>query len=136
MINEETLFILEAGASCPYGYPTGKELRRIICKEFPINYKNLLDRKAYPNQDIIDDDDKIQIAQKFVDIFFKSSTPSIDLFLARNPNFLNIGRMAIALSIWESEKKSRFREDVDQNQDWYSYIYGSSLSLVGKYDIS
>ena len=30
MITEETLFILGAGASNPYGFPTGKELRSYI----------------------------------------------------------------------------------------------------------
>ena len=34
MIKEETVFILGAGASCPYGYPDGKELREQICSNF------------------------------------------------------------------------------------------------------
>ena len=122
MITDDTLFILGAGASLPYGYPTGKDLRRIICKEFPQDYSTLLNRKASPDPDYFGDE-VIYIAQNFADYFFKSSTPSIDLFLARNHNFSDIGRTAIALSIWKSERNSCFREDVDQSQDWYSYLY-------------
>jgi len=31
MIKTRTVLILGAGASMPYGYPSGKELKRIIC---------------------------------------------------------------------------------------------------------
>jgi len=34
MIDTPTLFILGAGASKPYGYPTGAELRTDIVKQF------------------------------------------------------------------------------------------------------
>lgn len=30
MITKNTLFILGAGASVPYGYPTGRELRKLL----------------------------------------------------------------------------------------------------------
>ena len=46
MITEDTLLILGAGASFPYGYPTGKELRHIICKEFPIEYDALFGNRT------------------------------------------------------------------------------------------
>jgi hypothetical protein len=122
MITEDTLFILGAGASFPYGFPTGKELRRKICKEFSQDYSVLIKHRASPTPDYFDGDE-IKIAVNFANIFFKSSTPSIDLFLARNHNFSEIGRKAIALTIWKAENNSIFREDVDQSQDWYSYLY-------------
>ncbi|MBI5604931.1 MAG: hypothetical protein HY879_16450 [Deltaproteobacteria bacterium] len=122
MITEDTLFILGAGSSFPYGYPTGKELRRKICKEFSQDYSVLLNRRASPDPDYFSED-VIQNAENFANIFFKSSTPSIDLFLSRNHNFSEIGRKAIALSIWKAETNSIFREDVDQSQDWYTYLY-------------
>jgi hypothetical protein len=33
MIDTETVFILGAGASKPYGYPTGYELKEFICEK-------------------------------------------------------------------------------------------------------
>ena len=136
MINEKTLFILGAGASCPYKYPTGKELRRLIYEEFPSRYKKLSNQinssELGISRSVIHDD--IQLAPRFADNFFKSSTPSIDLFLARNPNFSKIGKKAIALSLWIAEQKSCFREKVDQNQDWYSYLYQRMTETLTKPD--
>ncbi len=125
MITQDTLFILGAGASFPYGYPTGKELRRILCKEFPQDYSWLLSLRTSlgPNYPFDEDADELEVAQHFADTFCKSSTPSIDLFLARNHIFSEIGRKAIALTIWKAEINSKFREDVDQGQDWYTYLY-------------
>ena len=34
MIEEDTVFILGAGASCPYGFPDGKKLRSEIFDRF------------------------------------------------------------------------------------------------------
>jgi hypothetical protein len=34
MITEETVFILGAGASMPYEYPTGAGLKKMICDRF------------------------------------------------------------------------------------------------------
>jgi hypothetical protein len=38
--DKETVFILGAGASCPYGFPTAYELTKFIFK----NYANLIQR--------------------------------------------------------------------------------------------
>ena len=60
----------------------------------------------------------------FCQTFFNSSTPSIDLFLARNMGFADIGKLAIVSSILEAETKSAFREHMtDISQDWYSYLF-------------
>ena len=34
MITEKPVFILGAGASCPYGFPSGAQLRENICLKF------------------------------------------------------------------------------------------------------
>jgi len=119
MITENTLFILGAGASVPYGFPTGRQLRRIICREFLEHYKHLIGYKGGTH----DKYDEVQIAGHFANTFSRSNTPSIDLFLARNQDFSEIGKKAIALSIWRSEINSNFGEDVDQEQDWYTYLF-------------
>ena len=68
-------------------------------------------------------DDAIRAATKFAEAFFKSSTSSIDLFLARNDRYADIGKQAIVHSIWDAERTSRVWEDVKSGQDWYSYLY-------------
>ena len=41
MIDKQTVFILGAGASAPYGYPTGKQLRQQIIDNLDINRKKV-----------------------------------------------------------------------------------------------
>jgi len=121
MITEETVFILGAGASAPYGYPTGKELRRQICKDFAadlgsINYE-LTHFKNRSNKRILSE------IREFTNAFEKSSISSIDLFLSMNSFFSYIGKIAIVLNIIKAEIASTFRLDVAENKDWYSFLY-------------
>ncbi len=123
MIETETLFILGAGASTPYGYPTGKELRKYICKQLPSSIGNYIRHGDHP-QIQVGKEKLMEELDVFTDVFFKSSTFSIDLFLARNPSYEHIGKISIIASILEKEKQSGFREDsIFPDRDWYSYLY-------------
>ena len=118
MIKEKTVFILGAGASYPYGYPTGFELRKEICLNFNNDYIHY-----YKNKKIRDDDDKIQ--KKITQFIkkFSDSLNSIDLFLTRNKEFEDIGKFAIVHHILKSESKSKNPSDYFDKQDWISYFY-------------
>ena len=105
MIEESTVLILGSGASRPYGYPTAKGLRLDICKNFIDNYKPLVSGDILGKAEI-------EEAERFVSHFNKSDIPSIDLYLALTPRFLDIGKRAIVLSLLKAELESRFREDV------------------------
>ena len=120
MIEEETVFILGAGASKPYGYPTGAELREKIITEFRNQYH--FNTVVHQQVETLRED-LINYSESFIKRFDLSSTKSIDLFLSRNPKFIDIGKLAIKLSIYNSELESKFREDVDRNEDWYSYLF-------------
>jgi len=122
MITEETVFILGAGASAPYGYPTGKELRREICKNFYRDLKNLeFNNLRYFYQ--MSEDTRQSEVKRFTRAFENSSISSIDLFLSLNPIFSHIGKIAIVLNIINAEIASTFRLDVAENKDWYSSLY-------------
>lgn len=120
MIGEETVFILGAGASKPYGYPTGVGLRQKIITEFRNHYH--FNTVVHQQVETLKED-LINYSESFIKRFNLSSTKSIDLFLSRNPKFIDIGKLAIKLSIYNSELESKFREDVDRNEDWYSYLF-------------
>jgi hypothetical protein len=79
VIYDNTVFILGAGASVPYGYPTGKELREYICSHFKERFGEI-------------EETNVSYTNRFSDTFKKSSTGSIDLFLSRNTQFSEIGR--------------------------------------------
>lgn len=121
MITEETLFILGAGASTPYGFPTGRKLRTYIFSEFPLDYERIL--KDYGEMEAFFCESEIQKARFFADTFHNSSSPSIDQFLATSPGFKDIGKIAIAAAILKFEEESYFREKVKLESDWYRFLF-------------
>jgi hypothetical protein len=122
MITEETVFITGAGASKPYEFPTGKELRKQLCFDLPERIKPYISKDNRANSQ-----DSVVINSKlleFSSVFFKSSNQSIDLFLAKNTRFSQIGKIGVAACILDAEKKSKFREQMDnEDEDWYSYLF-------------
>lgn len=136
MITEPTVFILGAGASKPYGYPTGAELRRQICRD-PVG--KLSFQKKVNDSSLIDSEKESLVDQwkKLAEVFFKSDTHSIDLFLNRNPDFSNIGKITIVHRILEAEKQSKFHEDIQceyQEQNWYSDLFDRMTNELIKPD--
>jgi len=139
MIEKRTVFILGAGASCPYGFPTARGLRTRIIEDFVGQYR----QHAIESQPRLHDkrgnfavSSAEESATKFVSTFNLSSTESIDLFLSRQPQFREIGRTAICLSILRAEENSDFREQVDRREhDWYFCLYNMlTREAIGKED--
>ena len=126
------MFILGAGASKPYGYPTGKELRKFIYSVFKSQFSDYYsyDKRDYPSQDTFVKLHSHKI-EHFAEVFYKSSTQSIDLFLSRNPQFAEFGKMGIIAGIVDAERKSKFREEMEnEKQDWYTYLYTRMTSSL------
>ena len=136
MIEEETLFILGAGASVPYGYPTGKGLRKFIYEDFP----RLIKKYSFDRHNEIDSNRRLRFmggAKTLGAIFFRSSNPSIDIFLSRNEEFSPIGKMAISCGILEAEQtyKENMRErSVDEKSDWYTVLYQKMIETLHKHE--
>lgn len=121
MITDKTVFILGAGASKPYGFPTALELRKDIIYKFVDQYKQKI---AEHNNISIDKVSPTPGTTELINQFRLSSTKSIDLFLSRNKKHYELGKEIIAFLIAEYESKSKFREDVDNpHQDWYFEIF-------------
>jgi len=109
MLDKKTVFVLGAGASCPYGYPSGKHLREYIC--LPTNIPSAKAEAL---------DEAIGSKSGFGDFrkkFEKSSTKSIDLFMARNPKLAPVGKCIIAFEIFNAEHRSLFREQAEWVQE-------------------
>lgn len=118
---QNIVFVLGAGASCPYGFPTGKELRKEILSDHVDDYDAYL-RATGLEEPLIAK--PLHRATDFVEKFRKSSNESIDLFLARNPEFSMSGKGAIIFRILAAEHASGFREKTKyENQDWYMWLY-------------
>lgn len=132
------VFILGAGASCPYGFPSGRELRKKILTEYVSDYEKYLKAKGAiePGMSEEHQPEELHMAKKFVERFRKSTTGSIDLYLARNPEFNELGKRAIIFRILAAENASGFRERTKiRDQDWYTWLFEQMTDeLVKKED--
>jgi len=123
MIEKRTVFILGAGASCPYGFPDTLGLRREILTNFPGHYGGFFgpSGKRYADEPY----PPISTVTEFLNAFDRSNTPSIDLFLSRRPQYHKLGKLAILASILWAESGSCFGERVkERKHDWYFHLYG------------
>jgi len=113
VIDKKTVFVLGAGASCPYGYPSGARLRELIChpEEF-VNYKHLWNS--------VQNISEVQVKQ-FKDAFEKSSIKSIDIFMANNPKLAPVGKYIIAFEVFRAESQSCFGEKAKLQQEELAY---------------
>jgi hypothetical protein len=128
MITLPTVFILGAGASKTYEYPTGDELRSFICGPFVHEYNLLLN--PYYDEDSEGRRKLIDEAKDFVKYFKNSGNYSIDAWLAINHDFSDLGKFAIILCILMAERKSVFYTDrsfQNKKQDWYSYLFNKMI---------
>lgn len=111
---KKTVFVLGAGSSCPYGYPSGAHLRNLICLDagFMKHYNEHLKscRSEY----------NIENVKHFRTAFDKSSIKSIDVFMANNHTLAPVGKYIIAFEVFRAEQRSSFREKVMESKLWYS----------------
>ena len=128
MIEKPTVLVLGAGASMPYGYPSGAELRqRLISEDL---FQDAIDSRELSREDVV----------SFCETFRHSGMPSIDAFLSRRgqdktastaTTFEHIGKLGIALALrkhttfdalfhkWDEAKANR----IDVNDNWYEYLW-------------
>jgi hypothetical protein len=109
MINKPTVFVLGAGASIPYGYPSGATLVTDIVYE--LSQKGLLFKLCrelgFSQPEI----------SKFAETLNLSGDKSIDAFLERNPQFIKLGKIAITLKLIEKEDENTLFSS--GNDKWY-----------------
>lgn len=116
---ERTVFILGAGASLPYHYPTAVQLRSDIINRYDEIITDSF--KAFGNNGENMDEFKEEI-KPLVKKFDDSNTKSIDLFLTRtqDKHFIKIGTELIWLYInWYERRGNKNLRAEDSNEDWY-----------------
>ena len=115
------MFVLGAGASKPYGFPTGEELLDSVLRGMSLEpgWRSHLA--------------KLEFDQKQVDAFrrdfLESGQPSVDLFVEHRPEYERLGKAAIALGLIPRENHSWVFPPPDtdaphdHNDNWYQYIF-------------
>jgi len=129
MIKKNTLFILGAGASVPYGYPTGQELRKLLFKR---SSTRLEQSKMFDGVDV---GHYLTETKRFSYDFEKASDSMIDYFLATRPDHSKIGKIAIYNELLFCENNHGLRESSkDFSDDWMSLLYNEMTSGINDQD--
>lgn len=116
MIQYPTVFVLGAGASYPYGFPLGFELRDMICSSRISG--NI--RQHYGSHKF----------DAFVKSFERSNISSIDSYLSRRPEYVEIGKVVIAEIISKKENPNHNA----QTDDWYKHLWNKLIEDIPTID--
>jgi hypothetical protein len=131
VIETETVFVLGAGASAPYGFPTGIQLRQRLCEQL---------RSGHPINELLRTckQEKSRIRQLH-EQFERSGVASIDSFIAFRPEFQEIGELAIAAALIPLENREALTrvEGRQGNGGWYQMLWNELLAgLSDQKDLS
>jgi hypothetical protein len=115
VIKTDIVFLLGAGASRPFGFPTGAELRRRICSD--------LSRGQSPFARLCECGHSDEDIERFRASFEQSGIASIDAFIAFRPEFQTIGEHVIAAMLIPIESSANLAKG-----DWYHLLWNEMLA--------
>ena|SRR3989338_2403108 len=129
MFKKKTVFVLGAGASHSYSYPTGGELTKWVWQEIletNISFRNLIaNSKMAHLRDCFE-----RMATDLRD----SSVVTIDEWLARNTSYIEVGKICIARQIIGKEANNvRWIEDDLPPKKWTQRRVGFSMTTGSKF---
>lgn len=108
-----SLFILGAGASCSYGFPSGESLLSRI--------STIAKNEAASSSSVLDS----ALANRLANVIDQSRPPSIDWLLELHPDLAISGKYCIGQAICELETDTRI-DKVKTNEDWYKWLFQSA----------
>jgi hypothetical protein len=107
---ERTVLVLGAGASKPYGFPLGHELKSIILESLrPVLVEGSTEWRGF----------KIGLISEFQESFRYSALPTIDQFLEKKPKFRDLGAYLIARVLLPLENRNK----LFPHSDWHGYLF-------------
>lgn len=123
------VFIVGAGASCPFGLPTGLHLRTLLTSKGPPSSLNYFYQIPRFRREV----------ETFQREFLESGIESIDLFLHFRREHAEIGKILIAGHLLELEESALNRTEKSGplkpvTDDWISYLYNRFLACYGDVD--
>ena len=130
MIRDNCVLILGAGASAPYGFPTGASLKQLICNNFEARWEKFVWEKFQTSITEGYIQEQKQIAANFTNDFKKFDHESIDLFLDIYKEYADIGKIAIYLTILDIEVKNLKSSTVF---DWYTQLFRLMIGSSDNY---
>lgn len=116
MITTPTVLILGAGASKPFGFPTGRELLHEVVE-------NLVEEpKKFPRTQLLRLGYSAEEIRSFRIFLSKSGQPSVDAFLEHRPEFVRLGKTAIAQALIPCESLETLFDKTRDSVNWYQHL--------------
>lgn len=124
MIERKTALILGAGASMPYGFPTGVALHQIMMgwRNDSEEFHNVTSTLGCSSADL----------QEFLEAFRKSGRTTIDRFLEHRQEFRELGKYLIAYVLMQLETDQGLYDEPptarkNEPKRWYQYFYNEIM---------
>ncbi len=117
MIQKSTVFVLGAGASRAFGYPSGLELCELLAAP------DLQGGRTGPLQTLLQSGYAEPDVRAFAEALRLSGRLSVDAFLEHRSEFLAIGKAAIAAALIPSEDRLKLFQRTNGRQSLYDYIW-------------
>lgn len=129
MFYRRTVFVLGAGASFPYGFPTGEGL---------VNEIISLARDERTNDAFLYNGCDAKDVRLFAGDLSDSDAASVDSFLEHRPDFLKIGKLAICLSLIPKEQDRALTREYRNASNrgsmaWYHYLWNALAAPKGAF---
>ncbi len=116
MITKPTVLVLGAGASIPYGYPSGAGLVKEIFQDIESNaWRSIYDALGVEHSEL----------RSFRAELHQSQKPSIDAFLEHRTEFTKVGKVGIALSLLSKENPDLLLDFDIRDKGIYHFLYNS-----------
>ena len=124
MVTEPTVLVLGAGASIDYGFPLGRGLRDLVCGIKRRATAGVIENAGY----------SFDLLNVFIDTLRLSGFSSVDWFLEERPEYVSIGKAAIAASLIPFENPDKlFPPHAPQNH-WYELLLNVLDRPLGNFD--
>jgi len=125
MIEVPTVLVLGAGASMPFGFPSGRKLVALINDMLNGDSPtvNLLEKHGYEKEQI----------WRFRKNLVLSGRSSVDEFLEYRTDFLDVGKEAIAAALLSFEQTANLF-NVNKGSNWYQYLFGLLNTSFDEFD--
>jgi hypothetical protein len=128
MITDEVVVIIGAGASKPYGFPTGytlfRELPSVIRDITNVDDWRALAVHPQASRNIQEN------AKEFAEAISGLKSQSIDEYLNKNTRFDEIGRVAIAGCIQYYEERCTFNVRAGETDDWLEILFSKMIQGI------
>jgi hypothetical protein len=125
LITKRVVLVLGAGASMPFGFPSGAKLKSEIVRKLESPNDTM---KAIATQ--------LEFSEDHISLFCNalkhSGKRSVDAFLEHRQEFLGIGKVATACELLSHEFRSAL---FGQNgSDWYEYFFNKLNTRLEEFD--